>query len=63
MQQVLKEKFEGLLFDTFIPSSPEADESSQMGEPITRYAPESWMAKAYRRLAEEVLARGNRRAF
>jgi chromosome partitioning protein len=63
MQQVLKEKFEGLLFDTFIPSSPEADESSQMGEPITRYAPESWMAKAYRRLAEEVLARGSRRAF
>jgi chromosome partitioning protein len=63
MQQVLKEKFEGLLFDTFIPSSPEADESSQMGEPITRYAPESWMAKAYRRLAEEVLARGNRGAF
>ncbi|MGD2253230.1 MAG: ParA family protein [Anaerolineales bacterium] len=63
MQQVLKEKFEGLLFDTFIPSSPEADESSQMGEPITRYAPESWMAKAYQQLAQEVLARGNRHGF
>lgn len=55
--QVFKQRFDGLMFDAVIPNSPEADESSQLGEPVARYAPSSWMAKAYLALAREVLAR------
>ncbi len=57
MREVLIEKFNGLVFSSFVPTSPEADESSQMGVPVTHYAPTSWMAKAYRQLATEIVAR------
>jgi chromosome partitioning protein len=55
---VLQHQFRHLLFKSVIPTSPESDIASQMGEPVTCYAPSSWMAKAYQQLADEVLARG-----
>ena len=58
--EVFKQRFKGLMFTAVISTSPEADESCQMGEPVIRYAPSSWMAKAYWRLAKEVVARGSK---
>ena len=55
--EVFKQRFKDRMFTTVIPTSPEADESSQMGAPVGDYAPSSWMAKAYRRLAQEMVAR------
>ena len=55
--EVLRQQYGAGLFRTVVPSSPEADESSQLGEPVISYAPQSWMAKAYMQLAEEILAR------
>jgi chromosome partitioning protein len=57
MRDVLVGKFHELVFRSFIPTSSEADESSHMGVPVTRYAPKSWMAKAYRQLAAEIVIR------
>ncbi len=57
VQEVMRQQFGEMIFKTIIPSSPEADSSSHVGEPVIRYAPNSWMAKAYQKLAEEVLAR------
>jgi chromosome partitioning protein len=57
VREVMERQFKGLLFRSVIPNSPEADVSSQLGQPVVRYAPESWMAKAYRQLIEELLAR------
>jgi chromosome partitioning protein len=57
VREVLKEQFKDLLFDTVIPNSPESDICSQIGEPVTRYAPSSWMAKAYKYLSEELMER------
>ncbi len=57
--EVLKDRFDGLVFDAVIPTSPEADESSQLGEPVVSYAPSSWMAKGYRALAGELVPRGS----
>ena len=62
VRDVMQRQFRGLLFRSVIPASPEADVSSQMGQPIIRYAPDSWMAKAYRQLIEEVIAREPHRA-
>ena len=56
--RVLNEQFSGLMFKAVIHTAPEADQSAQIGEPVTRYAPSSSMAKAYWRLAEELLERG-----
>jgi chromosome partitioning protein len=56
--EVLRHQFRNLLFKSIIPTSPESDVSSQMGEPVTLYAPTSWMAKAYQQMANEVLERG-----
>ncbi len=55
--EVLRQKYGAEIFRTVVPSAPEADESSQMGQPIVTYSPQSWMAKAYLQLAEEILAR------
>ena len=55
--EVFKRRLRGAMFKSVIPSSPEADESSQLGEPVTRYAPNSWMSKAYVQLANELLSR------
>ena len=58
--EVLQQQFHSLLFKSIIPTSPESDIACQMGEPVTCYAPSCWMAKAYRQLADEVLARGQK---
>jgi chromosome partitioning protein len=55
--EVLRQQYGAGVFRTVVPSSPEADESSQMGEPVVRYSPQCWMAKSYMQLAEEILAR------
>jgi chromosome partitioning protein len=57
VMEVMQQQFRSLLFTAVIPSSPESDIASQMGEPVTSYAPSCWMAKAYQQLADEVLAR------
>ena len=57
VRDVMERQFPGLLFQSVIPASPESDVSSQMGQPVVRQAPESWMAKAYRQLVEEIAAR------
>jgi chromosome partitioning protein len=57
VREVLKEQFKDLLFDTVIPNSPESDICSQIGEPVIRYAPSSWMAKAYLQLSKELYER------
>jgi len=55
--EVLRQQYPGLIFETVVPNSPESDLSAQMGQPVVRYAPGSWMAKAYHQLSQEVLAR------
>lgn len=62
VREVLQRQFHGLLFRSVIPASPESDVSSQLGQPVIRHAPDSWMAKAYHQLIEEVLAREPHRA-
>ena len=57
VRDVMQRQFPGLLFQSVIPASPESDVSSQMGQPVVRHSPESWMAKAYRQLIEEVITR------
>ena len=57
VREVLRQRFGRMLFESVIPTSPEADVSSQLGEPVIHYSPASWMAKAYASLTEEVLAR------
>ena len=52
---VFKRRMQEAMFNTVIPTSPEADEAAQLGEPVTQHAPSSWMAKAYRQLVGEVL--------
>ncbi|MFQ5943475.1 MAG: ParA family protein [Anaerolineales bacterium] len=53
---VFRRRMKGAMFQTVIPTSPEADEASQLGEPVTQHSPTSWMAKAYRQLVAEVIA-------
>ncbi len=55
--EVLQRQYRSLVFKSVIPASPESDVCSQMGKPVTRHAPSSWMAKAYRQLTDEILAR------
>jgi len=62
VRDVLQRQFQGLLFRSVIPASPESDVSSQMGQPVIRHAPDSWMAKAYRQLIDEILEREPHRA-
>ncbi len=59
VREVLREQFPDLLFKTVIPTSPESDICSQVGEPVTRYAPSCWMAKAYLQLVDEIVDRCN----
>jgi chromosome partitioning protein len=54
---VLRGQYHNLVFRTVIPTSPESDLAAQMGQPVVRYAPDSWMSKAYDQLAAEILAR------
>ena len=62
VRDVMQRQFQGLLFQSVIPASPESDVSSQMGQPVVRHSPESWMAKAYRQLIGEIMAREPLRA-
>lgn len=62
VHEVLRHQFPGLLLKSIIPSSPESDICSQLGVPVTRHAPDSWMAKAYRQLTRELLEREPQRA-
>jgi chromosome partitioning protein len=55
--EVLRQQYPGQVFKTVIPTSPESDLSAQLGQPVVRYASESWMAKAYRQLVDEIVAR------
>jgi chromosome partitioning protein len=55
--EVFKRRLRSAMFKSVIPSSPEADEASQLGEPVTSHAPNSWMSKAYWQLAKELLHR------
>ena len=57
VREVMHRQFPGLLFQSVIPASPESDVSAQMGQPVVRHSPESWMAKAYRQLIGEIIAR------
>ena len=54
---VLHHQFHSMLFKTVIPASPESDICSHLGVPVVHYAPSCWMAKAYRQLADEIVAR------
>ncbi len=54
---VFRRRMKSAMFQTVIPTSPEADEASQLGEPVTQHSPSSWMANAYHQLIEEVLER------
>ncbi len=58
VRDVLREQFPELLFQAIIPTSPQSDICSQLGEPVTRHSPSSWMAKSYWKLVAEVLERG-----
>ncbi len=52
---VFRRRMKSAMFQTVIPTSPEADEASQLGKPVTQHSPSSWMANAYHQLIEEVL--------
>lgn len=55
----LREAFGDKLFDTQIRRTVKFPDASVASEPITSYAPSHPGAEAYRRLAREVIARGN----
>lgn len=56
--EMVREGFGELVFDTVIPSTIKFQESPAAGQPITRYAPRSEAARAYREAAKEVIERG-----
>ncbi|MCD6094741.1 AAA family ATPase [bacterium] len=51
----VRENFPGKVFETIIPRSVRLAEAPKFGKTIFQYAPESKAAKAYERLAEEVI--------
>ncbi len=53
----VREAFGGRLFDTMIRKTVRFAEAPVVGEPILTYAPKSQGAEAYRKLAQEVMAR------
>lgn len=55
--EIFQHRLRSAMFQAVIPTSPEADEAAQLGEPVTRYAPNSPMSRAYWRLINEVLER------
>ena len=57
MLRALQEYFRGQIFQTAVLFNPALAESPIMGQPVTRYAPDSRGTKDYRRLAEEVIIR------
>ena len=51
----VREKFRGRVFETIIPRNIKLAEAPKYGKTILQYAPGSKGAKAYERLAEEVI--------
>jgi len=58
VEESIREQFESVIFKTFIPTNIAVAESPPAGKPVVEYAPNSIGAKAYRELAEEILAGG-----
>lgn len=53
--KVLREQFEGDVYDTIIPRNIKVAEAPSFGKPVSLYAPNSPGAKAYKKFAEEFL--------
>lgn len=52
----MRKNFSGKVFETVIPKNEELAEAPSFGKTILHYAPYSHGAKAYRKLAEEIIA-------
>ncbi|RME37402.1 MAG: ParA family protein, partial [Planctomycetota bacterium] len=52
----LKQRFQGVLFETIVNFNTKLKEGTSFGQPITEFAPNSMGAKDFRRLAKEILA-------
>lgn len=59
----VKRYFRDYVFQTIIPRNVRLSEAPSHGKPITVYDPRSRGAEVYRELAEEVLRRGQERAW
>ena len=57
VEEELRAYFKDLVFDTVIPRNIRLGEAPSYGEPVSTYAPNSSGARAYQRLAEELLIR------
>lgn len=57
VDQSLKETFESLVLETFIPSTVRVQEAPGYRQTLVEYAPNSTATKAYRELALEVISR------
>ena len=55
MLETIREYFKGKVFETVVHLSAPLTECPMMGQPVTRYAPQTRGADDYRRLAEELL--------
>ena len=58
VEERIREQFSEIVFKTVIPMNIAIAESPASGKPVVDYAPISIGAKAYRQLAEEVMANG-----
>jgi chromosome partitioning protein len=58
VERELRQHFPELVFETVIPRSVRVAESPSYGRPVSEHAPSSRGSLAYRRLADEVTARG-----
>ncbi len=58
VEEELREHFSALVYETVIPRSVRVAEAPSHGRPVAAHAPNSRGAEAYRRLADEVTARG-----
>ncbi|NIP31794.1 MAG: AAA family ATPase [Candidatus Dadabacteria bacterium] len=58
VEESIREQFGDIVFKTVIPMNIAIAESPAAGKPVVEYAPNSVGAKAYRQLAEEILAHG-----
>ena len=58
VMQLVREQFGDVVFDTFIARTVKFPDATIAAEPITTYAPSHPGAKAYTRLARELIARG-----
>lgn len=56
--EMVRDGFREIVFNTVIPSTIRFQEAPASGQPITRYAPKSQAAQAYRAVAKEVIERG-----